>query len=138
MEVRRTEYPLPSTTFVSGRSPRPLDGWFDDVDVADHFDFACDLFDAGCFFEAHEVWEQVWFAAQKQGDVNGEALAHGLIRLAAAGVKWRAGDEAPSARHREGAAVILAGRSGLGLSAAAIGAAIAALEAGRRPRLREP
>jgi hypothetical protein len=47
--------------------------------------FGIDLFNAGCFWEAHEAWEGVWHACGRQGS---EAdLLRGLIKLAAAGVK---------------------------------------------------
>lgn len=95
---------MPSTTFIAGLAPRPPEGWSDHVDDdAVAFAWGCDLFDAGCFFEAHELWERCWHAAQKRGDDDDEALLHGLIRLAAAGVKIGAGNPIAVASHVAGA-----------------------------------
>ncbi len=40
-----------------------------------------DLFDAGAFFEAHEVWEEAWNAAE---DPEERLFFQGLIQIAAA------------------------------------------------------
>jgi hypothetical protein len=129
--------PLPATTFVAGLSPRPPDGWCDDVDRAEWFDFGCDLFDAGCYFEAHELWELCWRAARAVGNDDDARFVQGLIKLAAAGVKLLAGAEAPRRSHVEAAAQLLvAGPPRRGLSLATLDAAVAALRAGRRPVLR--
>lgn len=128
--------PLPTSTFVAGLSPRPPEGWCDDVDRADWFDFGCDLFDAGCYFEAHELWELCWRAARAVGNNDDAVFLQGLIKLAAAGVKLLAGAEAPRLSHVEAAARLLAaGPPRRGLSPSTIDAAIAALRAGRRPAL---
>ena len=44
-------------------------------------------FNRGEYFEAHEVWEGLWRAADRKGPVA--RFLQGLIRLAAAGVKAR-------------------------------------------------
>jgi hypothetical protein len=49
------------------------------------------LFDAGYYWEAHEAWEGLWHAAGRRGP-TAEVLK-GLIKLAAAGVKVREGQE---------------------------------------------
>ena len=46
-----------------------------------------ELFDAGYYWEAHEVWEGLWHAEGRRGAVAD--LLKGLIKLAAAGVKVR-------------------------------------------------
>lgn len=96
--------PLPTHSFVQGLTPRPVDGWAAGVSDEDAFAFACDCFDAGFFFEAHEQWERPWLAAKERGDDDDEALLHGLIRLAAAGVKRTAQHEAGMLAHLAGAA----------------------------------
>jgi predicted metal-dependent hydrolase len=48
-----------------------------------------DLFHAGYYWEAHEVWEGLWQAHGRRGSVAD--LLKGLIKLAAAGVKCREG-----------------------------------------------
>jgi hypothetical protein len=45
------------------------------------------LFNAGYYWEAHEVWEALWHAHGRSGPTAD--LLKGLIRLAAAGVKVR-------------------------------------------------
>jgi hypothetical protein len=50
-----------------------------------------ELFNAGYYWEAHEVWEGLWHAHGRQG-ATADVLK-GLIKLAAAGVKVREGQE---------------------------------------------
>lgn len=136
MPRRLPHRPLPARTFVFGQSERPPAGWFDDVDDADLFAFGCDCFDAGCYFEAHEVWEKLWLTAKATGDVDDEAELHGLIRLAAAGVKRLAGNESALLSHVEGARRHFArvGRFRR-VSADAVSAAAHALLTGAAPAL---
>src|SRR5277367_1999089 len=49
------------------------------------------LFNAGYYWEAHEVWEGLWHAYGRHG-ATADVLK-GLIKLAAAGVKVREGQE---------------------------------------------
>jgi hypothetical protein len=49
------------------------------------------LFNAGYYWEAHEVWEGLWHAHGRRGATA--ELLKGLIKLAAAGVKVREGQE---------------------------------------------
>lgn len=104
MPRRRPQLALPGHTFVQGKTPRPTDGWADGVSDDDAFAFGCDCFDGGFFFEAHELWERPWKAAKDRGDDDDEALIHGLIRLAAAGVKMLAKESKGVAAHVNGAA----------------------------------
>jgi uncharacterized protein len=55
------------------------------------------LFDAGYYWEAHEVWEGLWHAEGRRG-ATADVLK-GLIKLAAAGVKVREGREAGVRTH---------------------------------------
>lgn len=47
------------------------------------------LFNAGYYWEAHEVWESLWHAHGRRGPTA--TVLKGLIKLAAAGVKIREG-----------------------------------------------
>jgi predicted metal-dependent hydrolase len=69
------------------------------------FCHAVRLFDAGYYWEAHEVWEALWIAAGRRGP-DATALK-GLIKLAAAGVKAREGNAAGIGRHARRAAELL-------------------------------
>ncbi len=63
----------------------PPEAWAQNEDYL----FGIDLYHAGCFWEAHEVWEGIWRLEQP-----GSPEAHfyqGLIQLAAALLKARAG-----------------------------------------------
>ena len=72
------------------------------------FLWGVDLFNAGYYWEAHEAWEDLWRAA---GDSPSAALLHGLIKLAAAGVKAGVGNPRGTARHAGAAAEVFAGLS---------------------------
>ena len=66
---------------------------------------ALDLFNAGFYWEAHEVWESFWNAL---GRTTPEAqFVQGLIHLAAAAVKIREGKPAGVARHSQRARELL-------------------------------
>jgi predicted metal-dependent hydrolase len=133
---RLPHLPLPATTFVAGQSPRPPEGWYVAADRAEWFDYGCDLFDAGCFFEAHELWEQVWLAARAVGNNDDTRFVQGLIRLAASGVKWLAHNPASQRSHLDAArALLMSSPARRGLSSSSIAAAIAALENDQAPRL---
>ncbi len=146
MARRLPHHALPTTTFVAGRSPRPPEGWAHTVSPDEAFAYGCDLFDAGCYFEAHELWERCWLRAR--ADAAGAShddedddvrLLRGLIHLAAAGVKLL--DEKPDSRRRHverGAALwngTTAAQHARGLPPGAVDAAAADLAAGRRPTL---
>ena len=49
------------------------------------------LFNAGYYWEAHEIWEDLWHVEGRQGPTA--EILKGLIKLAAAGVKVREGRE---------------------------------------------
>jgi hypothetical protein len=63
------------------------------------------FFDAGYYWESHEVWEGLWHAAGRQGPVADMLKA--LIKLAAAGVKIRERRPGGVVTHAERAANIL-------------------------------
>jgi predicted metal-dependent hydrolase len=98
--------PLPPYAFVPGRHPHP------ESDPAGHsfgvarapvaaldarnpqtseaYLFGLDLFNRGYYWEAHVEFEALWHAAGRHGP--SADFLKGLIRLAAAGVKHRAGN----------------------------------------------
>ncbi len=59
--------------------------------------YGIDLFNHGYYWESHETWEAVWVAAGRRGPVADFLKA--LIKLAAAGVKCREGNQAGVRRH---------------------------------------
>jgi hypothetical protein len=89
----------PSHTYVPGRSgarpvrdePEPAvgpvagDAWAE----SPAYLRGVDLFNAGCYWEAHEAWEALWMAHGRRGPTA--LVLKGLIKLAAAGVKVRQG-----------------------------------------------
>jgi uncharacterized protein len=64
------------------------------------------LFNAGYYWEAHEVWEVLWHAAGRHGPTADVLKA--LIKLAAAGVKVREGRENGVRTHSGRAALLFA------------------------------
>jgi hypothetical protein len=64
-----------------------------------------DLFNAGYYWEAHEVWEELWHACGRRGTTADVLRA--LIKLAAAGVKVREGQEHGVRTHARRAADLL-------------------------------
>jgi len=62
------------------------------------------LFNAGYYWEAHEVWEGLWHAHGRQGLTAD--LLRGLIKLAAAGVKVREHQPRGTATHARRAALL--------------------------------
>ena len=63
----------------------------DDIDNDPTFRLGIDLFDNGYYWEPHEAWEHLWYAAGRRGPMAD--LLKGLIQLAVAGVKVREGRE---------------------------------------------
>lgn len=135
---RYSSRPLPPYRHEPGKTPHPErhpEGHLFGKDLEpreDDFLYAVDLFNARYWWEAHVYWEGLWAAAS-----GTEAeLLQGLIQLAAAMVKRRAGN-------REGEAKLLA-RSLTKLRAAHergctmgvdVDALIAQIEDGREPEI---
>jgi hypothetical protein len=77
------------------------------------------LFNQGYYWEAHEVWESLWHAHERQGSIA--TILRALIKLAAAGVKVRERRPAGVRTHAARAAALFdearaaAGRFQLGL-----------------------
>jgi uncharacterized protein len=70
------------------------------------------LFNAGYYWEAHEVWEELWHVEGRRGPTA--ELLKGLIKLAAAGVKVREGRENGVRTHCRRAAESFATAAGQG------------------------
>lgn len=66
-------------------------------DVSTAISYGIDLFDYGYFWEAHEVWETAWRAADR--DTDPWVFRKSLIRLAAAALKLRVGSAAGVQAH---------------------------------------
>ena len=93
--------PLPASTYVPGRTPRPpkeapghpsagevvVPPPFDPARWRESREFlrGVDLFNCGFYWEAHEEWERLWHAAGRSGPTAD--FLKGLIKLAASGVK---------------------------------------------------
>jgi hypothetical protein len=96
---------------VPGQSPRPAEGVTgSEPDPRQTFLWGVDLFNAGCYWEAHEIWESLWHAAGRTGPAAD--FLKGLIKLAAAGVKLREGRPAGLRRHAERARELFAAAVG--------------------------
>lgn len=109
------EFSFPPYAFVPGRHPHPVRdpeghsfGQEEDPlppperqQILEHpqFHFGVDLFNHGYYWEAHEVWEGLWHACGRRGELADFLKA--LIKLAAAGVKAREGNPAGVIRHAE-------------------------------------
>jgi predicted metal-dependent hydrolase len=107
------DVPLPPYTYVTGRTPHPIrdpqghlfgraaeapppldpQRWRENVAYL----LGIDLFNHGYYWEAHEVWEGLWHAAERTGPVAD--FLKGLIKLAAAGVKAYEGRPDGVCRH---------------------------------------
>jgi hypothetical protein len=105
--------PLPPYSYVTGRFPHPtrdpgghsfghapeMPPPIDPARWSHSRDYlwACDLFNHGYYWEAHEAWEGLWHASRRQGTTAD--FLKGLIKLAAAGVKSREGRSGGVRRH---------------------------------------
>ena len=67
--------------------------------------YGIDLFNAGYFWEAHEAWEGLWNACEREGPVAD--LMKALIALAAALQKSAAGNDTGVSKHAARAQAIL-------------------------------
>ena len=104
---RYSNIEFPPYAFVPGRNPHPRshpeghlynkqDSKPDRVDDKLFLDsqeylYGIDLFNYGYYWEAHEVWESLWNAHNREG--NTANFLKALIRLSASGVKVKQGQE---------------------------------------------
>lgn len=115
------EREFPSYTYIPGRTPhpahdradpagRPAEHWqalpADPPQRDREFLYGIDLFNHGYYWEAHEVWEELWHAAGRSGPMAD--FFKGLIKLAAAGVKALEGSAVGRRRHALRAAELFA------------------------------
>src|SRR4051794_21237480 len=104
--------PLPAYAHLPGQTPHPLNdpqghsfGEANDPPALDPAGWGAsraylrglDLFNAGYFWEAHEVWEGLWKAAGRRGPAAD--FLKGLIQFAVAGLKQRQGLPALTQSH---------------------------------------
>ena len=143
--------PLPERRYVPGRTPRhPEDAFAEARALAlpvtatatagenGAWTYGLRLFNAGFWWEAHEVWEPVWMAAPPNGAER--AMVQAAIQLANAALKREMGRPRAAGRllaiARElAAAGAAAGGGAMGLTAEAFEAAVRAVEAGEAPAL---
>jgi hypothetical protein len=87
---------------ASERASKPIDParWRDSSEYCRGFA----LFDAGCYWEAHEVWEALWHVHGRKGEIAD--LLKALIKLAAAGVKVRQNEPRGVTTHSQRASEI--------------------------------
>lgn len=95
---RLTDIPFPLQPFEKGRARPALPALEGDAAWA----YGVDLFNAGYFWEAHEIWEPLWRAAP-EGGVERVAMK-ALIQIAASLLKRRGGNERAARRLAERAA----------------------------------
>ena len=108
---------LPPYAYLPGKNPHPVRDptghsyHVGPIPVAaeaslssDAFLWGLDLFNHGYYWEAHEAWEGLWQAADRDGPLR--MLFKGLILLSAAGVKIRERKNAAAARHAKRAAAL--------------------------------
>jgi DUF309 family protein family protein len=109
---------LPPYAYLPGKKPHPVRDptghsyHVEPIRVAaeaslssDAFLWGLDLFNRGYYWEAHESWEGLWQAADRDGQLR--MLFKGLILLSAAGIKIRERKHAAAARHAKRAAALL-------------------------------
>lgn len=112
---RYTDAPFPPYSYVPGFRPHPVsdpaghlygqaydsphpllpERWWESKTYLD----AIDLFNHGYYWEAHEAYETLWHAAERQGRTAD--WLKGLIKLSAAVVKLREGNAVGVRRHAE-------------------------------------
>lgn len=107
------EFEFPPYSYVPGKYPHPESdpaghsfgkqlepiSLSPNQKLAEHttFLYAVDLFNHGYYWESHEQWEQLWHACGRTGPTAD--LLKGLIKLAAAGVKFKQGVPTGMQRH---------------------------------------
>jgi hypothetical protein len=110
---------FPSYAYLPGRQPHPVrdpagHSYKAEIQEApiggiesksERIYWGIDLFNHGYYWEAHEVWEDLWREAERGSPVR--LTFKGLILLAAAGVKIREGKSAAAAKHAGRAAALL-------------------------------
>jgi predicted metal-dependent hydrolase len=107
------ERSFPAYAYLPGRNPHPVRdplGHSYGQQTENYGDsglcrWGFDLFNHGYYWEAHEAWEALWRASEK--DSSCRLLFKALILLAAAGIKVREAKAVSAVRHAERAAALL-------------------------------
>ena len=109
---RYTEIPFPSYAYLPGRHPHPLKSGghmeetgepevppmdFKRPKESTAYLYAIDLFNHGFYWESHVWWEALWHHTGRKGESSDFLKA--LIKLAAAGVKWKVGQQRAAKGH---------------------------------------
>lgn len=99
MIKRYTKYKLPEKPFIPGKENLKEFNFeisWKDTELkevnwteSDEYLFGIDLFNHGFWFEAHEIWEAVWLAQNKDSETR--VFMQGLIQLSAALFKKKSG-----------------------------------------------
>ena len=86
--------PRPDETWLAERLPDPVPEDLDRLLGCEAFRYGVDLFHAGFFWEAHEVWETLWQVARRQPNraVTARALQV-LIQIAGSELQLLMGSE---------------------------------------------
>lgn len=115
------EWPFPDYIFVPGENPHPkkngghMEGEGDPLAeplIASRpqenkfFRYALDLYNHGYFWESHVYFEALWNAHKRQGSVAD--FLKGMIKLGAAGVKFKIGQKPAAIGHMERALELFA------------------------------
>lgn len=114
------DWPLPDYVFIPGENPHPkkigghMEGEKDPVSTPldhqgpgtnKHFLYAIDLYNAGYFWESHVYFESLWNAHGRKGETADFLKA--LIKLGAAGIKLKLGQNHNAREHFERACELL-------------------------------
>jgi len=139
--------PLPSLRYLPGKGPKdeersdiprfsgkPLRS--SDWQGNEAYLYGIDLFNQAYLFEAHEVWEELWFESGRQGPEG--CFLKALIQVAAVRLKRALSEPAPAARLADSAKKLLLGlpnhgRKGEQYMGLDLSALILQLEAGEAP-----
>ena len=97
---------FPKVPYRPGLGPRPVDAHDSDLDAWDgsakhllansEFRWGIDLYNHSYYWEAHEVWEELWILADKQSGAR--LLVQGLIQCSGAALKALIGQSEGCAR----------------------------------------
>ena len=96
--MRRRGSPRPRSRGARGEAPSARGAAALPGELEGAFLAGAERFDAGAYFEAHELWEELWRAAARDPEAELRARRlKGLIQLAAALLKHREGRPRPAA-----------------------------------------
>jgi hypothetical protein len=116
---RYSRLPLPPYRFIPKLAPHPIrapeghsHGRAEEPDSGEAgFRHGVDLYNCGCWWEAHEAWEAVWLAAEKASARR--AAIQGLIQVANSHLKLEQANARAVARLRGKYSALFAAAAGL-------------------------